>query len=153
MKTKILAWIPTMIAIALLSYLTLQSPQETIQASGTIQRWLIFLFEKLPGGEAPAWVLDMHTVRSLAHIPEYFLLGCALFVGFKSVSTRAGFWSILAGGAIGMLDEVLKAVLPTRHFELRDWGLDLAGLAIAAVICVLFFYLLEKKKPKTVMTT
>ena len=129
MKTKALSWLPAAIALALLLYLTAQSPLQTMQTSGRIQRWLIAFFEGFH--HVPAWVRDMHTVRSLAHVPEYWILGCCLWIGFRATAARPAMWTFAAGGVIGLMDEALKAVLPDRHFELGDWGLDLLGLLLA----------------------
>ena len=149
MKRKLLQlrpWLPTVIVLLALLYLTLQSPQQTTDASGFVQRCLISLFGFF--GEVPSWVHDMHTVRSLAHIPEYFLLGIALWIGFKSVSAHPAGWSFLAGGIIGLLDEVLKELLPTREFDLGDWRLDLIGVGIALGFCWAISTIVKaKRKP------
>ena len=138
-RSPLLPWLPTLVVLLTLLYLTFQSPQQTTEESGLVQRWLMSLFEAFnDSGEVPAWVYDMHTVRSLAHIPEYLLLGIALWVGFKSVTKRMVFtciWTLLTGGIIGLLDEGLKELLPTREFDLGDWWLDLVGLTIALVLC------------------
>ena len=133
MLKKLLAWTPALLAVAALLYLTLQPPGDTMAVSRLIQGGLKSLFEFI-GMETPAWVRDTHTLRSVAHIPEYLILGCALYVAFRAVAGHPALWTFGTGGLIGLLDEGMKYLLPTRHFELRDWGLDWVGLLMAVLM-------------------
>ena len=131
--TRLLPWLPTAIAIGAMLCLTLQSPQETTALSGGFQRWLLSLW---PKGAAPGWVRDEHLIRSLAHIPEYCILGCCFFVGFSSLFSsrfKVSLLTLASSSLVGLADEILNALLPTRHFETRDLGFNLLGAAIAVV--------------------
>ena len=133
---KLCAWIPAVFAAGMIIALTLQQPQGTIGLSESAQRWLINAWQRLwPGRDAPAWMMDMHAIRSMAHIPEYAVLGCGLL--FACRPSRSGSvrrccaLTLVIGGLAGLADETLKIVLPTREFDLGDWGLDLLGLLLA----------------------
>ena len=45
---------------------------------------------------------------------------------------------------IGVIDEGIKAMLPTREFDVADLVRDFIGVAVAAVVIVMIFKLLRK---------
>ena len=150
MYKRVLPWLPAVIALCLIFYLTLQSPQETTELSGTFHRWLLSLF---PKGKAPDWLKDEHLIRSMAHIPEYFILGCCFYFGFRSLpysKTKVCLSTIAVSGGIGLADEVLKACLPTRHFEARDFGLDLVGAVLAVIFMMAVITTLQNRKTNVI---
>ncbi len=103
--------------------LTLQSPAGTGKLSETVKQWL----------ECIGISCDSHTLRSNAHLAEYFVLGIALTLfcrelGWKNTQV------IIAGCGIGLLDECLKILLPTREFSWVDWLKDCTGVLVAVLI-------------------
>ena len=104
--------------VLLIVFLTLQNPQETTRLSGTVQQWL-----KKIGIHVPSV-----TLRHLAHIPLYLVLGVTLAIAFRS-----GF-VFLPAVLIALGDELLKHFLPTREFDWLDLGLDLVSLAAGILL-------------------
>ena len=138
-KKMLLTWLPVGVMLIVIFSLTLQSPSGTSQLSRWVQDFLLSLFEK---GKAPAWIYNMHWVRSYAHIPLYFALSLALYM-----ACRASFvpkWptmretiglALLAAAVsslIGLLDEFIKIFLPMREFDVVDWGIDVLASVIGA---------------------
>ena len=140
---KLLPWLPATVAVSALLYLTLQSPNDTTELSNGFQRWVLSLW---PKGQAPEWAKDSHLIRSLAHIPEYFILGCCFFFGFHFTTTRAGLWAVVTCSGFGLLDEGLKYLLPTREFDLGDWCLDLLGILLAVGIMALISMVFQRRR-------
>jgi len=106
--------------------LTFQSPAETkeltLKAQGLLEQIGIHIEEK--------------PLRHYIHYVLYFLLGlaiCALCLT-KEWSLRMG---LLVGCGIGVVDESLKVLLPTREFDVTDLMRDFIGVAVAVGIIVL----------------
>ncbi len=117
--------IPALIVIALIFYLTFQTPSQTMRMSEGFRAWLA---NKL------GIVMGSSDVRSNAHLPEYFALGftLCLWLGWKK--------SLWVGSLIGLIDETIKIILPTRHFDLIDLIKDIIGVAAG----ILVYQLLQK---------
>ena len=139
---RLLPWLPAILAVAALLFLTLQPPDETTELSGSFQRWLLSLW---PVGQAPAWAKDSHLIRSFAHVPEFFILGCCFFIGFRFCTAKPALWTILTCCGIGLLDEGLKYLLPTREFDVMDWSLDVAGVLLASGLMTLIFAAIRRR--------
>ena len=110
-----------LIVIFTIFYLTFQSPSETMGLSERFRIWL--------SGIGIVW--DSPTVRSNAHLPEYFALGVTLCLwgGWKK--------ALWIGSLVGIIDETIKIILPTRHFDLIDLLKDFIGIALGALLVVL----------------
>ena len=118
------------IIIAGIFYLTFQSPSQTMGLSESVRSWLI--------NHGIIW--DSPTVRSNAHLPEYFALGISLclFAGWKK--------ALCGGFLIGIIDEMIKIPLPTRHFDLIDLFKDFIGVALGVLIVVILRKIANKQK-------
>ena len=99
-KKILRSWIPVGLVLIVIFSLTLQSPEGTIHLSKWVQDFLLSLFDE---GAAPAWLYDMHWVRSYAHIPLYFALSLTLYAALsaslvegKPTFNRAAFLALLA---------------------------------------------------------
>lgn len=79
------------------------------------------------GSGAARWIAA--NARRLGHIPEYFLLGCAMYPALKVTvpSRRNVYWAFAACLLISLADQTLKALIPVRHFDLLDLPMDLLG--------------------------
>lgn len=110
-----------LVVVSTIFYLTFQTPSETMGLSEGFRAWLA----KRLGIE-----LNSHVVRSGAHMPLYFLLGISLclWAGWKR--------ALLIGPLIGLTDELIKIILPTRHFDLEDLIIDFVSVA-AGVLAVI----------------
>lgn len=116
------------IVITGIFYLTFQTPTQTTQLSEGFRGWL--------ANHGIVW--DSSTVRSNAHLPEYFLLGVSLclFVGWKKA-----LWS---GFLVGIIDETIKIPLPTRHFDFIDLCKDFVGVALGVLFIVIVKKLMNR---------
>ena len=144
---RMLAWGLAALVLLTIFALTLQTPSQTMAESSRVQEWLIEFFERM--GHAPAWIYDMHEVRSRAHIPEYFALAAALFIALRSSAARPGVCaalSFLISSLTGLLDETLKIFLPTREFDARDLLFDVIGSFAAAVFMFTLVSLFRRRK-------
>lgn len=111
-----------LVVVAAIFYLTFQTPSETMGLSEGLRLWLAERF----GIE-----LSSHVVRSGAHMPLYFALGFSLclWAGWKN--------SLWIGPLIGLIDEVIKIVLPTRHFDIEDLIIDIVSVAAGSLAVVI----------------
>ena len=112
-----------LVVITAIFYLTFQTPSETMALSNGFRAWLAERF----GIE-----LNSHAARSGAHIPLYFALGLSLclWAGWKN--------ALRLGPLIGLTDELIKILLPTRHFDLEDLIIDIVSVAAGAFAVVMF---------------
>ena len=96
------------------------------------------------------------TIRKLAHIFLYFLLGGTsfLFAATLSVKTVAKVRPAVSGGIAfvisllyACLDEVHQSFVPGRAAQIQDVGVDAIGfvLAIVLIMTIWYFVVLHKK--------
>ena len=104
--------------VFLILFLTLQSPQETTRLSGAVQKWL----------KSIGINIQSVTLRHLAHIPLYLILGITLAIAFRSR------FIFIPAILIALGDELLKVLLPTREFDLLDLTLDIASMALGILL-------------------
>ncbi len=124
-------FIPGLFVLAIIIYLTCQSPEDTWRVSSGLRD---FFMKILPNAYG-RWTTDMHWFRSLLHLPMYFVLGA-----FVQISIATYKKSVLICSCISLVDETLKVFLPTREFEIRDLGFDAVGYIIGILIVALFSY-------------
>ena len=120
-------------AVVAIILLTVQSPEGTVHFSETLRNW----FGRI-GIES-----DFHSFRSNAHIVEYFILGFILALFGSKMSWKPPML-MLIGSGIGLIDECLKIILPTREFDFVDLVKDCLGI-IAAVALV---QIIQKSRKK-----
>ena len=127
------------LSIGVILYLTFQPQVQTSALSHPVYLW--FKSHGFSGTE--------HELRSWAHIPEYFLIGCT-FAYFGRARNWKWLPILCAGSLFGLIDECVKIWLPTREFDLGDWVKDIIGvllaLCLAALIQKWFQPKLEKEK-------
>ena len=76
---------------------------------------------------------DFHSIRSNAHLILYFLFGLVLSLFGRECGWNC--WVVLAVGAgVGLIDESIKVLLPTREFDLIDLLKDWIGVATAMLV-------------------
>lgn len=102
-------------AVVVILLLILQDAAGTVRLSEGLRLWL----------ERFGLKSDFHSIRSNVHLLLYFLFGIVLCL----YGWECG-WSwwliILIGCGIGLIDESIKVLLPTREFDfvdlVKDWG-------------------------------
>ena len=111
-------------AILVILFLTFQNRNNTEELSNSLKDWLNSIGINVSGKQ----------LRSNAHIVEYFLLGIALSQ-YGLLSNKKIGWIIFIGFCIGLVDEMMRIILPTREFELidllKDWLRIVLGINIA----------------------
>jgi len=103
--------------------LTLQSPQGTVRLSEGLRLWL----------ERFGIHSDFHSIRSNAHLVVYFIFGLILSLFGRECGWR--WWVIfLVGAGVGLIDESIKILLPTREFDVVDLMKDWGGVTVAMLV-------------------
>lgn len=110
-----------MCALGLILVLNLQSPDATTARSGRAYRIVTAIMD------VDSALLQLH-IRKLGHTLEYFLLGIASYAAF-------GWYGVPVDGAISLLDQFFKILLPTRHFDITDLPYDAAGYLLGCCAC------------------
>ena len=122
-------WITLLVVIVVaggILFLTFQTPAETkeltMKAQGLLEQSGIHIEEK--------------PLRHYIHYVLYLLLGFAICGECIARGLKLGA-GLLIGCGIGIVDESLKVLLPTREFDVTDLMRDFIGVAVAAGIVVL----------------
>lgn len=99
--------------------LTFQDAEGTVRLSEGLRHWL----------EQFGIVMTFHGIRSNAHLVLYFLLGIAVSLYGRECGWK--WWVImLVGAGVGLIDESIKVLLPTREFDVVDLMKDWVGVAL-----------------------
>ncbi len=122
MMRKVTAGLLVLLCVAGIIYLTCQTPEQTWAITTWAQRSLNVIGIQVAS----------KPLRHYIHYVMYFVLGIALFIW------KDDWWMVLVGFGIGLLDESLKILLPTREFDWTDLLRDFAGIILAflLVLCV-----------------
>jgi VanZ family protein len=73
----------------------------------------------------------------VAHFGIYGVLGALAAAGWLRAGRRpAAHWLIIAGAAVGLIDELHQATLPHRTAEVADWIMDALGVLAGFVLVV-----------------
>ena len=76
---------------------------------------------------------DFHSIRSNAHLVLYFLFGIVLCLYGRECGWS--WWVVLAVGCcVGLIDEGIKVLLPTREFDFVDLVKDWVGVVAAKLV-------------------
>lgn len=120
MKKTIYGLLLAAVTAAIL-FLTFQDAPGIAKLSENVRLW----FENFFGIKS-----NYHSIRSNAHLVEYFVLGVVL--ALYGLEAGWSWWMILLVGAgFGLLDEGIKVLLPTREFEAVDLVKDWVGVGLA----------------------
>lgn len=109
--------------LALNLFLTLQSLDGTVGLSEGLRLWL----------ERLGITTTFHGIRSNAHLVMFFVFGVILSLFGRECGWR--WWVIiLIGCGVGLIDESIKVLLPTREFDFVDLVKDWIGVATAMLV-------------------
>ncbi len=123
MKKKNFWFVISIAVILIIAFLTFQDKNNTESLSNSIRDWLYSIGINISGKQ----------LRSNAHIVEYCLLGIALSE-YGTISNKNFGWIITVGFCLGLIDETIRFLIPTREFEFIDLMKDWAGVFIGAII-------------------
>ena len=106
--------------ILLILFLTFQDAAGTTRLSEGFRLWL----------EQFGYHTDPQSIRSNAHLILYFGFGLVL-----TLYGRAYGWKwceiLMFGAAVGIMDESIKILLPTREFDVIDLFKDWIGIGMS----------------------
>ncbi len=146
-------WTAVVLWMGVIFFLSAQTAGDSSRTSGGVIRWLLTRldgrFSGLPLEEQllriEAWSF---AVRKLAHLALFALLGMGAFAAFSvDMPQRRAFPAALSLGAVrGVLDEVHQSFVPGRSCELRDMGIDFAGVLLGAAFLWLVLRIVRRKK-------
>ena len=153
---SILPMLAVMVGIFLFSG---QQGEASAGVSNGVGEWLLgILGIEIPPGMSASNVPILFglTIRKLAHIFLYFLLGGTsfLFAATLPVKTVAKVRPAVSGGIAfvisllyACLDEVHQSFVPGRAAQIQDVGVDAIGfvLAIVLIMTIWYFVVLHKK--------
>ena len=120
---RLALWALVIAWMAVIFYFSAQAADDSDRTSGRVVAWLIDHFDR--------------SFSSLS--PEAQLL-------------RMEDWAfpaaLILGGVRAVLDEVQQAFVPGRSCELRDMGIDFAGVLLGAAFLLLILHWIQRKKLK-----
>lgn len=148
-KLYILRWLPVMLWMGFIFYMSAQPAQQSSEWSSTVMNWLMRFVE--------SWLLVDESVfhlivRKGAHIGAYFIL--AIWTMFALEGKRLKALWIQTGIALvicvlyAISDEVHQLFVPGRSGEVADVGIDTVGALLGVIfyiICRFCFYRLQRR--------
>lgn len=111
------------LALLMVLFFTFQTAEGTTSLSETVRMWL----------ENQGLMIESHALRSNIHILEYFILGLAVLAFGMSRGWKLS-TCVIIGCLIGLIDEGIIVLLPTREFDVVDLVKDWIGMAIALLL-------------------
>ena len=114
--------------------------------SGAISGWLSQFFDSVLGSLGED-LPGEGSLRKLAHFLEFTALGVTL--GWRISLSRKNSWilpAILTGVSVASADELLQHLSPGRSPQVKDVGIDTAGLVLGIVLLSLGKYIRSKKQ-------
>ena len=114
-------------------YLTLQSAEETTALTGKAIDWLLKF----------GITVQPKILRHDIHYVEYAVLGFFLYMSMRNAR------AIPVAALIGLLDEGIKVLLPTREFDFTDLLRDIVGAAAVIGILMLLEACCIKEKTRS----
>ena len=156
---NILCALPMLAVMVGIFLFSRQQGEASAGVSNGVGEWLLgILGIEIPPGMSASNVPIVFglTIRKLAHIFLYFLLGGTsfLFAATLPVKTVAKVRPAVSGGIAfvisllyACLDEVHQSFVPGRAAQIQDVGVDAIGfvLAIVLIMTIWYFVVLHKK--------
>ena len=152
---RLALWALAVAWMGLIFYFSTEDAEGSSATSDLVVRWLLSTFDRSFSSLSPeAQLLRMEdwsfAVRKLAHFAVFAVLGFLCFAAFSvDLLPRRAFPAALGLGAVrGVLDEVHQSFVPGRSCELRDMGIDFAGVLLGAAFLLLILHWIQRKKLK-----
>jgi VanZ family protein len=166
-RRRILAFMPAIVIMALIFFFSAQPAEESGEVSEFLGERLFLATSDLFG---LGWTMQkiaalnleaQHAIRKAAHFTEYFILGLALFSGFRVNFPKApgrrygipGNWTlpaVITASLYAASDEIHQIFIPGRAFQVTDIAVDSAGALLGiGVFALLAVIVLSVKKKKS----
>ena len=152
---RIVLWALVLAWMGVIFVFSLENADESSETSGRVVRWLLSTFDRSFLSLSPeAQQLRIEdwsfVVRKLAHFTLFAVLGFLCFAAFSvDLPLRRAFpAALILGAARAVLDELHQSFVPGRSCELRDMGIDFAGVLLGAAFLFLILYWTQRKKLK-----
>lgn len=157
---KTLSALGFVIVGALIFYLTVQAPTESVALSSRFGDLVQLLAARLGTGGlggAVAQIVQTVPVRRLGHAGEFFAFGISasmLVIAWSSHKSTIRSMVLVAFGlcmTASLFDQVHKIFVPVRHFDWKDLPFDALGYALAIALtfacCALARALFKRLRP------
>ena len=140
-----------------------QQGEASAGVSNGVGEWLLgILGIEIPPGMSASNVPIIFglTIRKLAHIFLYFLLGGTsfFFAATLPIKTVAKAKLAISGGIAfvisllyACLDEIHQSFVPGRAAQIQDVGVDAIGFVLAIALCAGIWYLVQLIKEKQIV--
>ena len=135
MSKRLLYGTISIIVIACVFFLTFQSKKQTELLSDSVYEWLVSIG------------IRIDNIRSLVHVPMYYIVGLAITLFGKSSKWNTRM-ILMASFFIAFMDEMVKAFLPTREFDVMDLMLDCLGILFALMTVNVVTRIQKRRKQK-----
>ncbi len=146
--TQLFRWIYTLLTIAVTVFIftnSLQGGEASGLRSAMVTEWL----NRLIGHLGIDYRFTVYTVRKLAHLTEFMLLGLFLMLTLRVYTNRLLphiSWPLFAGLFTAVCDETIQLLGRGRGPSLRDVWIDFAGFTIG--LCIALFLIRSARRPK-----
>lgn len=110
-------------------FLTTQSSKDTLGLSNGVRETIVDFLSRIGFDVSDAWWNNSINFRRIGHVIEYGILGIAACILTKEVG-----WSIMICGFISIVDQIVKAYVPGRHFDAKDWAFDMVGYVCGSLV-------------------
>ncbi len=150
-RRRILAFMPAIVIMALIFFFSAQPAEESGEVSEFLGERLFLATSDLFG---LGWTMQkiaalnleaQHAIRKAAHFTEYFILGLALFSGFRVNFPKApgrrygipGNWTlpaVITASLYAASDEIHQIFIPGRYAAVSDALVDTLGAATGILL-------------------
>lgn len=149
---RIVLWAAVVAWMVFIFHFSAEKAEKSQKTSGEVVRCVLTVldeeFPTLPAAEQEARIEKWSfPVRKLAHFCLFAMLGSLCFAAFSvDLPPRRAFPASLGlGAARAVLDEVHQSFVPGRSCELRDMGIDFAGVLLGAAFLLLILLCIKRR--------
>lgn len=134
---KINSWIPVLIWMGVIFYLSHQPASESSELSASLAATILYMIEVIIPVDPDYF---HHFVRKSAHFFAYFILGILVVNAFRVYNFKYAAYSLFICVLYAISDEVHQLFIPGRSGELRDVLIDGTG----AFVGIGVYFLIKK---------
>lgn len=153
-KQIIMSWIPALIWMGVIFYLSHQPGTQSAQLSGSITEKIVEVLERqVPRAAERMDVQSFHFfIRKNAHFIAYFILSILVFYPMRNLSKfypqldKPYIYTFLFCVFYAMTDEFHQLFIPGRAGQLRDVCIDGLGAITALVLLKIKNVFVEKRR-------